>query len=98
VGVNTISNLWGELLKFYLKYFNISNKIKRYLYFLKITIASIAKNVHMLHSHVAWSMAALEAAKAEGKPRNFIAKIKKIISQGQMEHDEVSNISCLITL
>jgi hypothetical protein len=34
-------------------------------------------------------MAALEAAKAEGKPRNFIAKIKKIISQGQMEHDEV---------
>lgn len=52
-------------------------------------IGSIAKNVHMLNSQVIWSQMALEAAKTEGKSPAFIAKIKKIVSQAQMEHDEV---------
>lgn len=52
-------------------------------------IGSIAKNVHMLNSQVIWSQMALEAAKAEGKPPTFLTKVKKVISQAIMEHDQV---------
>ena len=55
----------------------------------KVMIGSIAKNVHLLKSHVVWTQMALEAAKTEGKSPTFIAKVKKIVSQAQMEHDEV---------
>jgi len=61
-------------------------------------ISSIAKNVHMLNCHVAWSQVALEAAKAEGKSPAFISKIKKIVSQGQTDHDEVKKFSTMIVL
>ena len=56
-------------------------------------IGSIAKNVHMLNSQVIWSQMALEAAKAEGKPPTFLTKVKKVISQAIMEHDQVCALS-----
>ena len=53
-------------------------------------IAKVAKEVHMLNSHVAWGLAALDAAKAEGKSKIHIAKLKLIINKGQLAHDEVT--------
>ena len=52
-------------------------------------IGATGKKLHMLSSHVAWSQMALEAAKAEGKPPTFLTKVKKVISQAIMEHDQV---------
>ena len=56
----------------------------------QLMIGSIAKNVHMLSSQVIWSQMALEAAKAEGKSPALISKIKKVISQAILEHDQVT--------
>ena len=53
-------------------------------------ISTIAKHVHKLNSHVSWAIAALESAKSEGKAPAYLATIKKMITQGQYEHDEVS--------
>ena len=55
----------------------------------QLTIARVAKSIFKLNSYVSWSMAALEAAESEGQPEDLISAIKRMISSGQNEHDEV---------
>jgi hypothetical protein len=57
-----------------------------------LTISGVARTTYMLRSYVAWCQMALEAAKTEGKPPSLISKIKKMISQGKKDHDNVSNL------
>ena len=54
-----------------------------------VTVASVAKAVYQLNSFVTWCDAAMVAAKEEGKSKDFISKIKKMISQGKKDHDNV---------
>ena len=66
-----------------------ANSSNNKLFLLQMMIASVAKDLHLLNSHVAWAQVALDAAKAERRSKTQIEKLKRIVNRGQLEHDEV---------
>ena len=66
-----------------------ANSSNNKLFLLQMMIANVAKDLHLLNSHVAWAQVALDAAKAERRSKAQIEKLKRIVNRGQLEHDEV---------
>ena len=54
-----------------------------------VQIATVAKNYNRLNSYVGWIEAAFEVAKSENKSKDYISKVKKMLTQAKKDHDEV---------